>query len=125
MQPDRAERLSGIVAALSEYINVVRRYHLRATAVLLDAAKLDLQMRIHSISDQEFHALCDALETARPDVCPAGSEAASSHNGEHPVRIVAMAGSANDIIVRPGQLRRMEIESKRSNRVMKRLRKGV
>jgi len=65
MQSNRAELLSGIVAALSEYINVVRSCHLPETAVLLDMAKLDLQMKIHSISDLELQALCDALEGRR------------------------------------------------------------
>jgi hypothetical protein len=62
MPPDRTEQLSSIVAALTGYIDVVRSFHLRETAVLLDMAKLDLQMKIHAISDRELHALCEALE---------------------------------------------------------------
>jgi hypothetical protein len=62
MQPSRTERLNGIVAALSEYISEVRGYDMPQTAVLLDMAKLDLQTRIHAISDREFRALCEAIE---------------------------------------------------------------
>src|SRR5262245_3838847 len=58
MPPDRTEQLSSIVTALTGYIDVVRSFHLRETAVLLDMAKLDLQMKIHAISDRELHALC-------------------------------------------------------------------
>lgn len=65
MQPSRTERLNGIVAALSEYISEVRSYDMPQTAVLLDMAKLDLQTRIHAISDSEFRALCEAIECRR------------------------------------------------------------
>jgi hypothetical protein len=75
MQPSRTERLNGIVAALSEYINVVRGYDMQATAVLLDMAKIDLQTRIHAISDREFRALCDALELRQP---PEGDSGAAT-----------------------------------------------
>lgn len=71
MQPSKTERLKEIVAALNEYIAVVSGYDMQETEVLLRMAKLDLQMRIHSVSDHELHALCDALEPAglvRPDV---------------------------------------------------------
>ena len=62
MQPDKTEQLNSIVAALTDYITVVRSFQLQETAVLLDMAKLDLQMKIHSISDRELQALCEALE---------------------------------------------------------------
>ena len=62
MPMDRTERLNGIVAALNDYIEVVRAYDLDETAGLLRMAKLDLQMRIHDISDEELQALCEALE---------------------------------------------------------------
>jgi hypothetical protein len=62
MPMDRTERLNGIVAALNDYIEVVRAYDLDETAGLLRMAKLDLQMRIHDISDVELQALCEALE---------------------------------------------------------------
>lgn len=77
MRPSRTERLNRIVAALSEYIGVVRGYDMQETAVLLDMAKLDLQTRIHAISDREFRALCDALEFRQRGVPADGSETAA------------------------------------------------
>src|SRR5207237_461968 len=62
MPMDRTERLSGIVEALNEYIDVVQAYDLEDTAVLLRMVKLDLQTHIHDISDEELRALCEAVE---------------------------------------------------------------
>jgi hypothetical protein len=75
MQPSKIERLKEIVAALNEYIGTVNSYDMQETAVLLGMAKLDLQMKIHSVSDRELHALCDALETRRPRPSENGSRA--------------------------------------------------
>jgi hypothetical protein len=77
MQPSRTEQLNGIVSALDEYISLVRAFQMEETAVLLDMAKLDLQMKIHSISDWEFHALCDALEDRH-----GSPRVHHAHNGE-------------------------------------------
>ena len=71
MPMDRTERLNGIVAALNDYIDVVRAYDLDETAALLRMAKLDLQMRIHDISDAELQALCEALERGQVPTSPA------------------------------------------------------
>jgi hypothetical protein len=68
---DRTERLNGIVAALNDYIDVVRAYDLDETVALLRMAKLDLQMRIHDISDEELQALCEALERGQASSGPA------------------------------------------------------
>ena len=76
MPMDRTERLNGIVAALNDYIEVVRAYDLDETAGLLRMAKLDLQMRIHDISDEELQALCEALERGQ-----AASGAAAGRGG--------------------------------------------
>jgi len=76
MPMDRTERLNGIVAALNDYIEVVRAYDLDETAGLLRMAKLDLQMRIHDISDEELQALCEALERGQ-----AASGAAAAGRG--------------------------------------------
>lgn|GEM_PF-2690005 len=79
MPMDRTERLNAIVAALNDYIEVVRAYELDETAALLRMAKLDLQMRIHDISDEELQALCEALERGQ---APSGPAVASrSGNG--------------------------------------------
>ena len=65
MPMDKTERLSGIVDALTEYIDVVRAYDMDDTATLLGMAKLDLQMHIHEISDEELQALCEVVEAGQ------------------------------------------------------------
>jgi len=62
MNKETANRLEGIVASLTEHIDVLRACGLSEARQLLSIAKLDLQMRIHGISDEELHALCDVLE---------------------------------------------------------------
>jgi hypothetical protein len=73
MPTDRTERLNVIVAALNDYIDVVRACDLDETAGLLRMAKLDLQMRIHHISDEELQALCEALERGQGLAGPAAA----------------------------------------------------
>ena len=65
MTKDMAERLQAILATLDDHIDVLRRFELDGTAHMLAIAKLDLQMRVHGISDQELIALCEALESTR------------------------------------------------------------
>ena len=77
MPMDRTERLNGIVAALNDYIEVLRAYELEDTAGLLRMAKLDLQMRIHDISGEELQALCEALERGQA----LSGTAAANHSG--------------------------------------------
>ena len=62
MDSDTAERLAGIVASLNEHIAALDSCGLREARQLLSVVKLDLQMRIHGISDDELHALCEVLE---------------------------------------------------------------
>jgi hypothetical protein len=54
------ERLEQIVTSLSQHIDTLHACGLHETRRLLAIAKLDLQMRIHDISDAELRA---ALET--------------------------------------------------------------
>ena len=75
MLPSR-EQLDGIVSALGKYISLVRAYHMEETAVLLNMARLDLQMKIHSISDSELQALCDVLESEY--ILPAADDSSDS-----------------------------------------------
>ena len=65
MTEDMAERLQAILATLDDHIDVLRRFELDGTAHMLAIAKLDLQMRVHGISDEELSALCEALESTR------------------------------------------------------------
>ncbi|MFL6806273.1 MAG: hypothetical protein ACJ8FM_20020 [Xanthobacteraceae bacterium] len=58
-------QLQGIVASLSEHIDVLRACDLREARELLSIAKLELQMRIYGISDEELRAFCEAVEQQR------------------------------------------------------------
>jgi hypothetical protein len=62
MDRDTAARLQGIVASLGEHIDVLRACGFPEARQLLSIAKLDLQMRIYGISDEELHAFCRALQ---------------------------------------------------------------
>ena len=62
MNRDTTARLQAIVASLSEHIDVLRACDLPEARQLLSIAKLDLQMRIYGISDEELHAFCAAIE---------------------------------------------------------------
>jgi hypothetical protein len=103
MRSTKADQLSSIVAALSGYIDIVRSLELPETAVLLDMAKLDLQMKIHAISHRELQALCDALERQHaaprgrhvPPAAHATAGAAAELAGLPPAR------GQNDILLPP------------------------
>jgi len=62
MNRDTAVRLQGIVASLGEHIDVLRACDLPEARQLLSIAKLELQMRIYGISDDELQAFCAALK---------------------------------------------------------------
>jgi hypothetical protein len=124
MLPSR-EQLDGIVSALGKYISLVRAYHMEETAVLLNMARLDLQMKIHSISDSELQALCDVLESKY-------SSPAADHNGSdscpHPARPAAtktlplpITNPVNGILLEPHAT---QASRKRSGRALRRPRKG-
>jgi hypothetical protein len=62
MDSDTADRLAGIVSSLGEHMDTLDSCGLREARQLLSVVKLDLQMRIHGISDHELRALCEVLE---------------------------------------------------------------
>jgi hypothetical protein len=61
---ERRQRLHDLVSALDAHIGTVRAEGFDHTAALLAMAKLDLQMKIHGISDAELRALSDAVAAA-------------------------------------------------------------
>ena len=63
MTNDMAERLQAILAAIDNHMEVLRGFGLGSTARMLAIAKLDLQMRLHGISDEELSALCEVLDS--------------------------------------------------------------
>ena len=122
----RREQLGGIVSALGKYISLVRAYHMEETAVLLNMARLDLQMKIHSISDLELQALCDALESEY--ISPATAHDISD-SCPHPARTAAtktlplpIANPVNGILLEPHAT---QASQKRSGRTVRRPRKGA
>ena len=122
MLPSR-EQLDGIVSALGKYISLVRAYHMEETAVLLNMARLDLQMKIHSISDSELQALCDALESEY--ISPA-ADRDNSDSCPHPARPAAtkalplpIANPVNGIL-----LESHATQASRSGRAVRRPRKS-
>ncbi len=64
MTNDMAERLQAILAAIDNHMEVLRGFGLGSTAQMLAIAKLDLQMRLHGISDEELSALCEVLDSS-------------------------------------------------------------
>jgi hypothetical protein len=99
MEASTTTRLSDIVAALDAHVRDVRRLGLKQTALLLDMAKLDLQMRIHGITDVELDELCKAVERHGDDV-PNASPTASPAVNESSGTVISLFGgdrfSTND-----------------------------
>ena len=81
MPTDKTERLNGILAALNQYIDVVRAYDMEETAALLRMVKLDLQMHIHGISEEELQTLCETLEAGQASAGPALADRSGSRPG--------------------------------------------
>jgi hypothetical protein len=124
MQPSRTEQLNGIVSALDEYINLVRGYQMEETAVLLDMAKLDLQMKIHSISDWEFHALCDALEDRHVSPRAYASDASPRPEQRSRTKILPLpiGNPVDGILLEPHAT---QMTRRRAGRTARRARKGM
>jgi hypothetical protein len=124
MQPSRTEQLNGIVSALDEYISLVRAFQMEETAVLLDMAKLDLQMKIHSISDWEFHALCDALEDRHVSPRAHNSEASPRPDRRARTKILPLpiANPVDGILLEPHAT---PLNRRRPGRTPRRARKGM
>ena len=113
MRTNKTERLNGIVAALNDYIDLVRAYDLDGTAALLRMAKLDLQMHIHDISDQELQALCEAVEEGQlPADAPPRSSRSSPRLGRSEATMVLPATPVSDRIL---------LESPRSSKRFRRM----
>jgi len=103
MPMDKTERLNGIVAALNDFIDVVRAYDLEDTAALLRMAKLDLQMQIHDISDEELQALCEAVEQGQASaVQPVAHRENGDGLGRSPASLVLPATPVSDRILLEG-----------------------
>jgi hypothetical protein len=81
MHGSRRHKLEALIVALDDHVALARSHGLVHSALFLAAAKLDLQMHVHGISDDELQALCGALDrrtdTARSPRDPARQGGAS------------------------------------------------
>jgi hypothetical protein len=62
MEQSKAIRLSKLVETIDGQIAQLQTEGLPHTALLLEMARLDLQTRLHDISEQELKELCLAIE---------------------------------------------------------------
>jgi len=65
MKPNTDERLERAIAKLDELIPLVREAGLAQSELFLEMAKLQLQLDLNGITDDEFGAFCDALESRK------------------------------------------------------------
>jgi hypothetical protein len=61
MPTEADEQLVSVIQSLSDHAALLRKRGWKDSVQLLEIAKLDLQMRVHTISDQELRALCAVL----------------------------------------------------------------
>jgi hypothetical protein len=64
MKEDMSDQLQAIISAAEKHISVLRTLGLEDTARIFAIAKLDLQMKLHGISDDELTAFCEAVAAA-------------------------------------------------------------
>ena len=91
MEPNMDERLEQAIATLDDLIELAKAHGLANAALFLDMAKLQLQLDFNGITDEEFGALCDALENgaltasavarARAGPCASAPRWRSAHHG--------------------------------------------
>jgi hypothetical protein len=55
-------QLKSMARSLREHINLANELHLSFTAQLLALAVMEITTKIHGISQQELHALCERIE---------------------------------------------------------------
>jgi hypothetical protein len=86
MEANMDKRLEHAVATLNDLIAMTRKFGLRDSMQFLAMAKLHLQLDLNGISDNEFRALCDALEgkNGKPasDTRARAARGRSRRNGE-------------------------------------------
>ncbi len=58
-----AKQLQEIINATNQHIRTLQALGLGNTARMFAIARLDLLMQMHGISEQEFKAFCDVLES--------------------------------------------------------------
>jgi hypothetical protein len=61
MKTETSEQLGNLIESLTAHIAFLRATGWHDSARLLEMARLEIQMQVHSISDQELRGLCAAL----------------------------------------------------------------
>jgi hypothetical protein len=61
---DKYGHLVGLVADLDHYIDIVEKEGVDIAGLCLRMAKMELQMKIHGVSSDEFDALCQFMQAA-------------------------------------------------------------
>jgi hypothetical protein len=64
--------LVGIVTDLDRYIAILETGETSVAALCLRMARMELQMKIHNITNEEFEALCDLMESTLASQPPGG-----------------------------------------------------
>jgi hypothetical protein len=64
MSSTRDEQIHALIGRLSNDISLAHELSLTQTALLLEMAKLDLRMVVHSISEEELRVFTRAVEGA-------------------------------------------------------------
>lgn len=59
---DKYGDLSGIVADLDHYIGIVEKEGVGMAGLCLRMARIELQMKIHGVTNEEFDALCEFMQ---------------------------------------------------------------
>jgi hypothetical protein len=65
MTETKAAVLQAVIEATNRHIKVLRSFGLDDTAKIFAIAKLDLQTKLHDISDEELEAFCQAVDRKR------------------------------------------------------------
>jgi hypothetical protein len=87
METNKDERLERAVAIITELIELVGGRGLAQSELFLSMAKLQLQLDLNGITDEEFGAFCDAIDDG---TLPATAERARA--GQRPRRDSDMRG---------------------------------
>ena len=77
------ERLEHAVATLSTLIDRIGACGMRQSVMFLEMAKLQLKLDLNGVTDEEFSALCDALESGTlPDTHPHPGQPRARRDGD-------------------------------------------
>jgi hypothetical protein len=83
MEADAIERIRRVASALDRHIAVLSDLGLTDAVMMLGMARLDLEARINSISDDEFAEFCRALEKREADRAAASRRRTTSRSTRH------------------------------------------